>query len=360
MRLIRGDEVCEVNHEGLVVRDGPATRRFLTIAHARRAYAKAIADRLATGFVEMPDAHADLEARAVFADELLERGDAQGELIAIQLALRQAADPAHRAQLERRLRAHLITCHDELYGALAPLVRKPGRGGRTGARPAALEVTWVDGFADQIVLRHVAGSALHQTYAAMRALPIARHVTRLVLGEPGDHSYVQLINTMIAVGVPPLLRSLQLGVDARDPIHGGDLRPLIAATPGLVELDVHVASGVLGPFTSSTLRRLVIHAIDPTPVLASTAPALVDLELRAVAGCATFAEKLARSPLLARLQRLTCWRCNLEDIELSMFELHGRRFRHLESLDLRHNRFSARAIADAREELPNLVTDPPG
>jgi hypothetical protein len=231
-----------------------------------------------------------------------------------------------------------------LFGPLASLAK--------GKSPA-LTVAWRDGFPDELFLAETSTAELHETYRLARALPLARYIRKIVVGPTTN--YTQLVNAMVSLGVPPQLRSLHLGANATRPIHGGDVRALIGSIPQLEDLDLDIATGVFAPFESRTLKRLVLHALEPTLLLESTAPALIDLELRACAGAAGFLDKLARSWLLPQLKRLTIWRCGFEDPELLTICMHARRFAHLDVLDLRHNRFTARGITEAKLDLPNLI-----
>jgi hypothetical protein len=67
------------------------------------------------------------DERAVLGDELQQRGDPQGELIALQLALEALpadAPRVRRAAIERRIATCLDQHHDAFYGALAPHVQR--------------------------------------------------------------------------------------------------------------------------------------------------------------------------------------------------------------------------------------------
>ena len=67
------------------------------------------------------------DERAVLGDELQQRGDPQGELIALQLALEAlpaTAPKVRRAAIERRIATCLDQHHDAFYGALAPHVQR--------------------------------------------------------------------------------------------------------------------------------------------------------------------------------------------------------------------------------------------
>lgn len=334
MRLVRGNEVCEVLLEGLLVREGDSARKYVTIDHARRAYDKAVAARLAAGYVIAPDVHADLDARAVLGDELMDRGDPRGELIGL------ASNPeAFAAKLDKH--------HDALFGPLASAVRRPSRGERS---KAPIEVVWKAGFADE-----VRGSITPDLYKQLRELPIAQTITKIVAGDPGvGGSYVPLTNAMLRYGVPPKLHALALGNNGAK-LFGGDLCRLLQSIPELVELDLDLASGTFAPVTIPTLRRLVLHQIDPMPVFASTFASLAELELRAVPYGARFLEHLGRSAIVKTLDKLVVWRSNLEDPSLLALAMHARRYAHLTSIDLPGNRFSTKAYLEAREDLPMLT-----
>lgn len=97
--------------------------------HAKAQYEKAIAAQLVAGFVEIADERSttpseplpydDLAALAVKADELQERGDVRGELIALDLASARTADPVERERQARRSLELIEQHHKEIFGPLA-------------------------------------------------------------------------------------------------------------------------------------------------------------------------------------------------------------------------------------------------
>ena len=364
MRLVRGSEVWEIHHEGTVVRIGDSARRFLTGDHARVAFDKAVAEQHAAGFTETPDAFDDLDARLVLADDLQQRGDPQGELIAIEHALAgEHLPPLERRRLAKRENAILDANHELWWGPLAQFIRK-----RANKYPIAppLEVTWDRGFVDSVRIQRAHKSQFDQIYAQLRRLPIARNLRKLVLGDPqldnAAHTpihYGTIFQVMEREGVPPHLAELVIGdvTPARRPrIHLGDARAVIAQCTQLQRLEIAAGSGTFAPIVSATLRELVIAGISRAallPLVDSRAPALVDLDITGVE-IRAFLELLLGSPLLVQLQRLTLSHCHMQDPDLSILYMHARRFEHLTHLDLRGNHFTSLMVKDARTRLPQL------
>jgi uncharacterized protein (TIGR02996 family) len=364
VRLVRGSEVWEIHHEGTVVRVGEVARRFLTGEHARVAYEKAVAEQCALGFTETPDVLDDLDARLVLADDLQQRGDPQGELIAVQTALAgEHLSPAERKKLAKRENALLDANHELWWGPLAQFLRK--RGNKYPLKPA-LEVTWDRGFVDSVRIQRALKFQFDQIYGQLRKLPIARNLRRLVLGDPQLDTamttvihYGAIFSVMEREGVPPHLKELVIGdvTPARRPrIHLGDARAVLSACTHLERLEISAGSGTFAPFTSPTLRELAIAGIARTSMAAlidAKLPALVELDVTGVE-IRAFVELLLGSPLLAQLQRLTLSHCHMQDPDLAIFYMHWRRFEHLAHLDLRGNHFTQMMVKDVRTRLPQL------
>ncbi len=348
-----------------MVRQAGMLRRFQNVKQARAAYDAAIAAQRDDGFIDAPDVIDDLDARLVYADELQQKGDPLGELIAVQHAIqhqRQAMLPAQQRKLERRVHALLDENHDAMFGPLAPFVRRPSRA--TPARPA-LDITWRSGFADEIRIQRVPKLALHDLYAQLRKLPLTRFTTRLVVGSPTlpspyleQGSYRQLLAAIANDGAPAHLRSLVLGdipLTQRVSLDIGDLRPVVAHCHELVELELKRGMGILGPLVSDRLRRLVFDNIaEPLRELPrSTLPALTELSVLSGYGTVLLG-LLVKSPLLETLTSLTLRRCHLQDPDLEMIRTESTRFAHLTRLDLRDNMFTRDAVRRARHRLPRL------
>ena len=293
MRLVRGSEVWEIHHEGTVVRIGEAARRFLTGEHARVAYDKAVAEQRALGFMDTPDVVEDLDARLVLADDLQQRGDPQGELIAVQSALAgEHLSPAERKRLAKRESALLDANHELWWGPLAQLIRK--RSNKYPLHPA-VEATWDRGFVASVRIQRAAKSQFDQIYGQLRRLPVARNLRTLVLGDPQLDTasstpihYGTVFSVMEREGVPPHLRELVVGdvTPARRPrVHLGDMRAVIAECTHLERLVISAGSGTFAPFASATLRELAIAGISRVsvlPLVDAKVPALVDLDITGV------------------------------------------------------------------------------
>ena len=348
-----------------MVRLDGSLRRFQNVKQARAAYEAAITEKRDDGFVDAPDVVDDLDARLVYADELQQKGDPLGELIAVQHALahqRGTMLPTQQRRLERRVHALLEDHHDALFGALAPYARRPSRS--TPARPA-LEITWRSGFADEIRIQRVPKIALHDLYAQLRKLPLMRFTTKLVVGSPTlpspyleQGSYRQLLNTIANDGAPAHLRTLVLGdipLSQRVSLDIGDLRPVVERCVALEELELKRGMGILGPLASERLRRLVFDNIaEPLRDLTrSTLPALVELAVLNGYGTVLLG-LLVKAPMLEQLSSLTLRRCHLQDPDLEIIRTESARFAHLMRLDLRDNMFTRDAVRRARMKLPRL------
>lgn len=348
-----------------MVRDGARTRRYVSAERARAAFERAVAARRADGYVEAPDVVGDREARAVHADELIDRGDPRGELIALGDALARAPDEATRAPLARALADHLDTHHDEIYGALAAATLRAGRAPTGGT---TLAVTWEAGVAHAATLQAAPGRPLDATYRALVELPIARTLRRLAFGAPGPSpygpSYGELVRTLLAAGTPPHLEALAFGDVALGELGApaarvtvGDVRPLIAALPALRELAIAVGQVTFGPFTAPALERLALAWCEPIELVRSTAPRLAHLELAHAPRAGAFLALLARTPLLAQLRVLRLVRCGLGDADLDTLAMHAPRFRAVRTIHLHGDRLTPARVRDTAEDLPGLVVD---
>lgn len=188
----------------------------------------------------------DLDVLRVYADVLIERGDARGELIAVQLERRAQDSPA------------LVMREGELAATLdAALVAELGQPGTTFA--------WRRGFLEAIVFtpggeRRALADSLRQLGTLSLARQLRRIVIRLV--EPGWGS-MGPITSMLAK-VAPQLRGLRELVftttprgEAGTPLvrwQIGELSPVCRAIPRLEVLEV--AGGEF-----STLRDLYVPSL---------------------------------------------------------------------------------------------------
>ena len=391
MRLVRGEEECDVQLEGLIVRvDQTIVVRGTSIEEARETYHALCAARLADGFVEAVDPVVDRDARLVHADQLQLQGDPLGELITVQHELDQlpsTVEPRQRRRVEHRAAGIIDANHETWFGALARHVRKPSR---KGPAVPAIDVVWQLGFAEEIHLRGTEELAIEHAYARLRELPLSRQILRLVVGEPGHGpdrdvpTYEHLMAAMLAHGIPSRLRELVLGAGQphrRPGIRLGDLRTVVAAAASLEVLRIVGGHGELA-FASDTLRtlelsdvvpddlreladarlpaleELVLHARSPIgpPVLASF-PALAHVTLdqfvRGSHGLVSLVDHLVAIPTV---RSIALRRCELDDRELALLLDAPERYTHLARLDLRHHAFSRGLVARAKRVLPNLRT----
>ncbi|MEJ7601985.1 MAG: hypothetical protein WKG01_29080 [Kofleriaceae bacterium] len=391
MRLVRGEEECDVQLEGLIVRvDQLTVVRLASIDEARETYHKLSVAKQAEGFVEAVDPIVDRDARLVHADELQLRGDPLGELITVQHELDQlpsTVEPRQRRRVENRAAGIIDANHETWFGVLARHVRKPSR---KGPAIPAVDVVWQLGYAEEVHLRGTEELPIEHAYARLRSLPLSRQILRLVIGEPGHGldrdvlSYENLIATMLEYGIPSRLRELVLGAGQphrRPGMRLGDLRTVVAAAASLEVLRIVGGHGELG-FTSSTLRtlelsdvvpadlrgladarlpvleELILHARSPIgpPELAQF-PALAHVTLdqfvRGPHGMVALIDHLVALP---SVRTIALRRCELDDRELAVLLEAPERYAHLNRIDLRHHRFSRGLAARAKRLLPNLRT----
>jgi len=352
VRLVRGDEECDIQLEGRIVRIDQATViRRDSVDAARVAVDEVVAERLAAGFVEAVDPILDREARRV----------------------------------ENRADGIIDANHDAWFGSLARYVRKPSR---KGPAIPSVEIVWRLGYAEEVHLRGVSQLPIDDAYARLRELPLSRQILRLVVGDPyqsfavDSPSYEALLAAMLAHGIPSRLRELVFGADQphrRPGIRLGDLRPVVAAATALEVLRVVGGHGELG-IESPTLRTLEISDIVPADLrqLAATRlpalselvvhartplgpprldhfPALAHVTLdnftRGGAGVVSLVEHVAAIP---SVRTLVLRRCELDDRELTALLAAPERYAHLTRIDLRHNQFSRALLTRAKRALPNL------
>ena len=418
MRLVRGHggDEWDVQLEGRLVRlDRPGAPSVVlrpgSLDEAHAVYLAEIDARLAAGYTEAPDPATDLDARLVYADELQQRGDPRGELIAVAAELAQlppGADPRHRRRLENRAAALLDEHHDAWFGALARLVHKPSR--KPPPAPV-LEVHWRLGFAQDARIRGSEQVPVHEVYARLRELPLSRQILRLVVGQTdasllvddsvyrhprGSYqqrmgpSYEPLLDAMLEHGIPSRLRELVLGDDQahrRPGLRLGHVPAVVLAAPALEALRIVGGHGDLA-LASERLRvlelcdvtredlarlahaelpgarELVLRARDPIPPPAvfEVFPALSRLTLegfaRASSGLQTLLEYVLEA-MPGSLRVLALPRCALDDRDLVILIEHAERFGRLARIDLRRNRFSSLLAAAAKRRIPALRLAPP-
>jgi uncharacterized protein (TIGR02996 family) len=193
----------------------------------------------------------DLDVLRVYADVLIERGDARGELIAVQLERRAQDSPA------------LVAREGELAAALdTALVAQLGQPGTA--------FSWRRGFLEAIDFtpggeRRALADSLRQ----LGTMPLARQLRRIVirLVEPGWGS-MGPITSMLAKVAPQLrgLRELVFTMSprgegvAKEPSQIGELSPVCRAIPRLEVLELAAADfATLRDAELPSLKRLVLE-----------------------------------------------------------------------------------------------------
>jgi uncharacterized protein (TIGR02996 family) len=269
------------------------TKDFADEDAARREFDKAVAKKIAAGFVEttMPPPGAtqrgleaaliedpdDLASHRAYADYLSEQADphlsARGEFIRVQLALEDPDTPsARRASLQQREK-DLFAGHFRAWlGDLAPDVSNDGTLDQTGFRLAR---GWLSAA--------VVADLDLQTARLLNGCPLAPLLRELTIREPLDFEHQNLAGACYAGN----LRSLQLG-QPLEALWGVEaIAPAIAAMRRLEELFLYSGGVDLDPVFAldlPRLRTLVVHRQG-------------DFSLGA----------LANNPSMSRLERLEIW-----------------------------------------------------
>ena len=315
------------------------------------------------------------DERAVLGDELQQRGDPQGELIALQLALESCSFGAKQRVLESKIARLLDQHHDALYGPLAPHVNRASRPDL--AEPVLLVKAWRGGFADTVWLTQPGPTGdVVEVLRTLLGLSIGRFVRRIELGG-GDHDAA-----VRALADTESLRELALGAPGpplsvphrRKAIEPTSLLPLL---PQLEVLEIEYSLPDTIAMSARALRKLALrlYAVDapPTRLFDIDAPLLEELEcngfrldraffdryprLRRAAIYTTFEpgwfEHVLLSGAIERLETLALTR--IGDAELMLIAQHADRFANMARLDLRYNTFSAAARAAVAGQLPACV-----
>lgn len=349
----------------------------------------------------------DLDALAVHADALIERGHFLGEVIAAQLALHDVmgphADPAQRTRLASEARALLMKNASAIFGDLASHVVSvvPKSPNEPTGQYAACTASWRLGVIDEVALVASKKMAPVEMLDALAKTPFARYLRSIVLGAaataaqgraPPLISYVRVVETLVRHATSfPRLRALFFGDLGEGQLAGrvGSLARLYEALPDLEILRVHSNDVVLGKIIgfaklrvlevvgnaatletldrvrASSLDELTSVTFDPTRYAAGATgafrealecvrdlPKLERLALRNFSGNDKIASLLAWKGL-ARLTELDLSYCDLND-EMKILADNFDRFTHLEKLDLRFNNLtlSPTLYTQLRELLP--------
>jgi hypothetical protein len=315
------------------------------------------------------------DERAVLGDELQQRGDPQGELIGLQLALEAlpaTTPPARRNMIERKIAALLDHHHAALYGALAPFVTRASRPDLF--EPAMLVKTWRGGFADTIWIQRTQSThELVDVLRAMRVLPIARFVRRLEIGDGDQPAVLGQIAPM------PSLRELVVSDTTHSSprlktIRPSDTQSLNAFVSQLEVLEMRYTTHVV-PFAAPVMKKLLVYEAhtDPARLFDLTLPVIEDLTaygfrfdrdffdryptLRRVRINATIEpgwfEHFLLSPAVERLETLAI--SSIGDAELLLIHRYAHRLERMQRLDLANNYFSPQARQTVYGLMPPCV-----
>lgn len=189
----------------------------------------------------------DPEARAVFADYLMNNGDPWGEIIALYRADKESA-------AKKLIKEHA----GELFGGLAPKFFE-----------------WEGGFVSSVTLEGRSPKKLREQYELLRTLPVACTIRRLALPLPPDAALVEAVCQHPLPALRELFFHYSAAVDALElpqlhelgffvPAHPEPARKLFGASgvPGLRVLSMFSNSNPLPPdfldalFTSNLIKQL--------------------------------------------------------------------------------------------------------
>jgi len=413
-RFMKDGLSWEIELEGKtfqVIDDGTDTRRkFVSPEHARTQHDKAIAAKLADGWMELDLAAAprveelplplgDLVALAVRADELQELGDFRGELVAIQLEQHRLADDdskqaaAKRRKLAEGALAIIDANRRAVFGWLARVADATTVDGPPPA-PRPVVVTFRLGVGDAVHLRASASFSLSEAWNELARSPLSstfRFVTCGSSAPPRTDSRCTYVPFLLAFAkyVPPNLTELFLG-DLPDEelanVDLGDVGFLKDAAPKLERLTLRGASLHLGALPRG-LRELKLEGrcvtseivgeleaapppdlevltllggrqptgleVDVAPRVFRLADQLPKLRRLALGGVAPVPiDALAERPVLSRLTHLDLNRCELREAGGEQVLALADRFEHLTSFGLRMNGFSDDLVEQIRKRLP--------
>ncbi|MEO8706295.1 MAG: hypothetical protein ABI867_40070 [Kofleriaceae bacterium] len=303
--------------------------------------------------------------RAVLGDELQQRGDPQGELIGMQLALAAlppATPPLKRSIIERKIAAVIDRHHDALFGPLAPYLDSLSR---PDVRLPALEVVrWQAGFLDTVRIRDTKAIQIPQLCGHLRGLPIARHLRRVWLG-------LCNVSRAIVTIVQTPLTLVSLVVDNRGPDSAGlrSTAHLQVLLRSLEELVVLYPATLSLPLASPVLRSLALTGTSTAPVFGDL-PALELLALRSFVVDAslfdqpatellfeqcTFTPAVLEELLASTRRRRITIHASLDDSHLDVVVRLADQIAQLDALVLYGHRFTPEAVERARERLPANV-----
>lgn len=299
---------------------------------------------------------------SVLADYLIERGDARGEWL--QLDLHADALPDHDHERER---LHARVADQQRVLERAPLQELERALGRRGL--AWLEGGWRCGLLTRALLRPGLDADPDRVVATLRALLDAD--ASLALGELQLEVAPTLVARALAAGpAHPLVHTLVLG-DFHEPV--GELATIVERLPKLRALELRGPGITLRGLERAPLQRLELHcegefmpamrdleaarfevletlgirfggrryaqADDPLALLdplwiGRATPALRHLGLRAIEFADALIPALAAAPLLARLRTLALCDAWLTDAGAASLLDHAAAFEGLERIDL--------------------------
>lgn len=261
----------------------------LLLADSEIATLEALSERdfgLEATLREQPE---DVESHLIYGDWLQARGDARGQLIALQHAITQAAE-SERPQLLAREREFRAEHLGHLFGPLRSLAER-------------LVQRWSLGFIDAAWVgaggleRSLAGP--FEVLSALLRLPIAARMTELGLTNSLVHAH-GLERLLCSSEVIANLRALELGAPVK-------LERERRRMPAFARLWLHLRK----------LRKLTIHGDQP-PLRALHSPTLEHLELHMRGLPENFPERFVAGRL-PELRTLTLNFLDADEISLGVF-----------------------------------------
>lgn len=191
----------------------------------------------------------DVERRKVVADQLIERGDLRGELMALQLKLREVGEATpHGKPLAREIDRFLKLHAKHFTGAL-------------WTQTSVSHLQWELGFIDSATL-----------WSSDAALPRARRGR--AVPPPRPNKLLKLTTTLLGLESSLLLRQLSLGTTYQSLLHLWDTLETVAMTAprSLRVLEIRELDGRVMPEYEPYQSLDITHRGNPLQLRSDTLP----------------------------------------------------------------------------------------
>lgn len=317
----------------------------------------------------------DLDERAVLADDLQQRGDPLGELVALQLAREALPDTAHpmrKKAIENRIATYLDQHHDALFGPLAPHVQRLSLPDLFD--PAIDILRWRGGFVEALfVQRRLKDLQLSDAVRMIASVPMFRFAHEITIGMGdlsaafGELAKLPALRTLAIDQWKRVLPKLEHAFvefddNARallarlEHFNGGSVRYSKFESSSLRSVRMWPSYSEPPPYFDAVLpeaRRLELHHFEFDPRLLERYPKIEQLRFSVREIRRDALEALVASPRLAQLTEIELGYL-LDDAALGLLARNGDRLQHVTKLVLR-GQFSPDAKAAARARLPAIA-----